>query len=276
MDKIVIENLEIFAHHGVFAEETQNGQLFLVSADLFLDASHAIAQDNVELSVNYASVCYFIQKCMQENTFQLIETAAHFVARQILYTYPLLQKAIVRIDKPSAPIGLPFQTVYAQVELSWHTVALGIGSNIGNRAQYIQQALEQLAQSPDVQLLKTSDLRMTKPYGYTQQADFLNGCLLLKTLYTPHALLEFLHAIEASLGVDRRIKIHWGPRTIDLDILLYDDWVMHTEPLSIPHTDLQNRAFVLQPLAQIGGYLWHPVLQKTIEQLWQEHQATQA
>lgn len=94
---------------------------------------------------------------------------------------------------------------------------------------------------------QVSELLVTKPYGGVEQEDFLNGCLELETLLTPQELLEELHRIEQEAGRER--KIHWGPRTLDLDILFYDKELIETEDLIIPHVDLENRYFVLKPLA---------------------------
>ncbi|MDE6907448.1 MAG: 2-amino-4-hydroxy-6-hydroxymethyldihydropteridine diphosphokinase, partial [Lachnospiraceae bacterium] len=101
--------------------------------------------------------------------------------------------------------------------------------------------------------------------GVTEQDEFLNGALKLRTLLTPEELLELLHEIEAK--AERVRTLRWGPRTLDLDILFYDNLVLDTEELHIPHIDMQNRDFVLKPMAQIAPYMRHPVLNKTIKQL---------
>ena len=115
-----------------------------------------------------------------------------------------------------------------------------------------------------------SDFIVTKPYGVTDQPDFLNAVAEIETDKSPEELLQVLLQIEQEMG-RRRIR-HWGERNIDLDLLLYDDRVMDLPDLKVPHPDMQNRDFVLRPLAQIAPDAVHPVLRKTIEQLWRELQ----
>ena len=111
---------------------------------------------------------------------------------------------------------------------------------------------------------------MTEPVGGVEQDDFLNGCLELETLYTPYELLDFLHKIEQAHN--RKRIVHWGPRTLDLDIILYDDVVMYEDDLIIPHIEMENREFVLKPLCEIAPYIKNPVNGKSIKQLLSEIQ----
>ena len=122
-------------------------------------------------------------------------------------------------------------------------------------------------------MLKVSDFLVTAPYGGVEQDDFLNGALALKTLLTPQELLERLHEIEQKAHRER--LIHWGPRTLDLDILLYDDLVLDTPDLIIPHVEMHLRDFVLIPLAQIAPWKRHPVLGLTVSQMLADLQAKQ-
>ena len=112
---------------------------------------------------------------------------------------------------------------------------------------------------------KASDFIITKPYGYTEQDDFLNAVIKVQTLYSPKMLLDFLQKIESE--ANRVRSIHWGPRTLDLDILLYDDIVMDDDLLTIPHPDMKNRDFVLIPLNQIAPNHIHPIYRKSIHEM---------
>ena len=137
-----------------------------------------------------------------------------------------------------------------------------------HKKAYLDEAVERLRALPGCSVRRVSDWIVTKPYGVTDQAEFLNGVLEMETLYTPKELLEQLHQIEAEAHRERVLR--WGPRTLDLDILLYDNEVIDSEDLHIPHIDMQNRYFVLEPLSQIAPWLRHPVLNKTMEQLRRE------
>lgn len=130
---------------------------------------------------------------------------------------------------------------------------IGLGSNVGDRLGNIKKSIELLGSSPDVTVEKTASFYETKPVGYLNQPDFINTVVKITTKLTPHQLLKVTKSIEEALLRKRTVK--WGPRVIDLDILIFDDIVMDEPHLRLPHPEIKNRAFVLVPLAEIAGSL---------------------
>jgi len=272
MDEIIIENLKVFAHHGVYKEENENGQNFYVNAVLYADTRRAGREDRRELVTSYGDVCQFMYTFISENLFMLLETVAEKTAEAVLSEFPLLEGITLEIRKPEAPIDLEFESVSVKITRMWHNVCLATGSNMGNRPKYIKDAVETIDADDKCKVIKSSELVRSNSYGDVKQGEFFNGALLIRTLYTPEELLERLHEIEDAAG-RQRIK-HWGPRTLDLDIIFYDDMILDTDTLQIPHIDMQNRDFVLEPLSQIVPYKIHPVFGKTVIQLLEEVQKT--
>lgn len=148
-------------------------------------------------------------------------------------------------------------------------IYIALGTNLGDKETNLKEALQQLRRK-GISVSKVSDFIVTKPYGVTDQPDFLNAVAEIETDKSPEDLLQVLLQIEQEMG-RRRIR-HWGERNIDLDLLLYDDQVIDLPDLKVPHPDMQNRDFVLCPLAQIAPDAVHPVLLKTAEELWKEFQ----
>lgn len=268
MDKIYIRDLEIFAKHGVFTEENVLGQKFLVSAVLYTETRSAGKTDDLTRSIHYGEVSHMIKAFMEEHTFKLLETVAERLAEKMLLEIPRLKKVRLEIKKPWAPIGLPLDTVSVEIERGWHTACIALGSNMGDRQGYLNMGVEELKRTPGCQVNSVSAWINTAPYGGVEQDDFLNGCLTMRTLLPPEELLDRLHQIEQM--ANRVREIHWGPRTLDLDIIFYDDLVMGTPTLQIPHIEMHKRDFVLVPLNEIVPYYMHPVLHRTVGQLLEE------
>lgn len=267
-DEIHIDRLEVFAHHGVYPKETREGQTFYVNAVLYTDMRKAGESDGLEDTVDYGSVCHFITDWMHNNTCKLLEAVAERMSRAILCNYGMLCAVELEIIKPFAPVRLPFEGISVKIFRSWHRAYIAFGSNIGDREGYLSGALEAMKAHPFMEVKKVSDWIVTKPYGGVEQEDFLNGAVQIETLLEPEELLEELHKIENAAGRER--NVHWGPRTLDLDILFYDKLQLESEELVIPHPDLENRRFVLEPMVSIAPYLRHPVTGKSMKQLLDE------
>ncbi|MCQ4637822.1 2-amino-4-hydroxy-6-hydroxymethyldihydropteridine diphosphokinase [Anaerovorax odorimutans] len=268
MDKINIKNLEVFANHGVFPEENALGQKFLLSAVLYTETRKAGLTDDLTASIHYGEVSQTMKHFVETHTFKLLETVAEKLAFELLTGFPRLQRVELEIKKPWAPVGLPLETVSVEIARGWHRAYIALGSNMGDKEAYLRQAAAALAADENCQVEKVSAFLTTPPYGYTDQDEFLNGCLALRTLLEPGELLSLLHEIEQA--ADRKREIRWGPRTLDLDILLYDDLVLDTEELQIPHIEMHKRDFVLRPMAEIAPFVRHPVLKKTVREMLEE------
>lgn len=265
MDKIKIENLEIFAKHGVFPEENVLGQKFVISVTLYTDTRKAGLTDELAKSIHYGEVSHLIKEYMEEHTFQLLETVVERLAQKMLLEIPGLHKVALELKKPWAPVGLPLESVGVEIVRSWHQAYVALGSNLGDKATYLRQGAKDIDETQGCEVVKVSDFIRTKPYGGVEQDDFLNGALEVRTLLSPMELLERIHEIELKHGRER--KVHWGPRTLDLDILFYDDLILDTEELHIPHIEMHKRDFVLTPLSQIAGYKRHPILMRTVDEM---------
>jgi 2-amino-4-hydroxy-6-hydroxymethyldihydropteridine diphosphokinase len=145
-------------------------------------------------------------------------------------------------------------------------VYLSIGSNLGNRSENCRNGIDQVGRLVSTTLKKQSSLYETEPVGYTNQGWFLNAAVKIETMLNPSDLLQQLKVIELDSGRDYN-QVRFGPRTLDLDILLYEDLVINSASLVIPHPRMHERRFVLKPLCEIDPSIVHPVLKKSVARL---------
>lgn len=256
-DQIRIKGLKIYAYHGCLAEEREKGQEFTLDVTLHLSLSAAGSSDDLEKTINYAAVCETVRDSFTQYAYNLIEAAAEDVAEAVLLGYPLCNCVEVEVFKPHAPIPMDFENVSVHIERKRHTAYIAVGSNIGDGKATIEEAKKLFLKFNGNTIDKEATLIITKPYGVTDQPDFTNGMWKVTTLLEPFALLKKLNEIEARLGRER--LVHWGPRTIDLDIIYYDDLVIDSEKLTVPHVDMANRTFVLEPLQEVDPFVRHPI-----------------
>ena len=146
-------------------------------------------------------------------------------------------------------------------------VYLSLGSNIGNRQEYIESAIELVGKTEGIKILKKSGLYETSPVGYVEQDLFLNPVIKIETDFSERDILKIINKIENEL--DRKREIRWGPRTIDIDILIFSDKKINETDLIIPHKEMLNRLFVLVPLIEIydGEYFEKEKIIERIEEL---------
>lgn len=265
LDEIIIRDMEAFGYHGVLEEEKGLGQKFLVSANIRLDASKAIKEDRCEYTVDYGKVCKRINEIVGLERYDLIEALAGRIAEVILLEFAPVKNVIVEVKKPWAPVKVSLDTASVRIERGWHDVYIGVGSNMGDSLQNIKDAMDMIQSDKKNKDIRVSDMIKTKPYGVKEQDDFLNCAAYFKTIMQPKELLYFLQDIEKKLKRER--IVHWGPRTIDLDILFYDDIIFQDDELIIPHPEINKRDFVLQPLCNISPHLVHPLYRRRVSEL---------
>ncbi|MCI7664866.1 MAG: 2-amino-4-hydroxy-6-hydroxymethyldihydropteridine diphosphokinase [Fusobacterium mortiferum] len=265
MDKIYINNLEFIGFHGVFSEEKKLGQKFLVSLELTVDTREAGKTGDLTKSVHYGLVAQDVEKLFLEKSIDLIETCAENIAEMVLKKYELVKEVKVIVKKPWAPLQMHFENVAVEITRKWHRVYLSLGSNIGNKRKNLMEAIRKIGELENTEVVKSSTILETEPFGYLEQDNFLNACLEVKTLMTAQEFLKEILQIELDMGRVREIK--WGPRIIDIDILFYDKEIIEEDNLAVPHPWICEREFVLDPLSEIAPNYIHPLEKKTITML---------
>ena len=258
LDDMILSGLKVYAWHGVYEEEREKGQNFIINARIFYDTVSVAETDSVEDTIDYAKVSLYINEYMRVHQFNLIETVANKLARKLLIKFPLIQSIELEVMKPEAPIPVPFSNVSVRVNRGWHKVYIATGSNMGDSEQFIRDAMDNLDSDENCRVLRKAKMYESRPYGGVDQDNYINSAFCMNTLYSPLELLTRLQEEEKNAGRERNLK--WGPRTLDLDILYYDDLIMERDHLRIPHVDMANRDFVLLPLSEIAPYKRHPIL----------------
>lgn len=262
MDKIYLKDVEIFANHGVFEEEKRLGQKFIFDIELELDLSVAGKTGDLNSSVHYGELVYEIEKIVSEKSYDLIETVGEKVCEHILLKYRMIKNAKVKVKKPWAPIGRHLSYAAIEINRGWHEAYISIGSNIGDKEKNLIEAINNLEDIKGIIIDKVSSFIKTEPWGLKEQDEFLNGAIKIKTVLSPRELMEVLLNIEKTMKRERIVK--WGPRIIDLDIILYDDLVTDDEYVTIPHPRMEEREFVIKPLLEIAPNKVHPLSKKRI------------
>lgn len=245
MDQIELRGLRVRGRHGVLPFERRDGQDFLIDAVLTVDTRPAAAADDLTLTVDYGALSERLAQIVAGEPVQLIETLAQRLAQACL-AERAVQRVQITVHKPHAPISRPFGDVAVTITRDRPVAAVvGLGSNLGDRQQELQQAVDELAATPGVRVTAVSPVYETDPVGGPEQPDYLNAVVLAEASLPAADLLRRAHAIEAAARRTRAVR--WGPRTLDVDIIAYGDQVSANPSLTLPHPRARQRAFVLAP-----------------------------
>ncbi|MBV9794950.1 MAG: 2-amino-4-hydroxy-6-hydroxymethyldihydropteridine diphosphokinase [Actinobacteria bacterium] len=245
MDRIELRGLRVHGRHGVLPFERRDGQNFLIDALLSVDTRPAAATDDLTLTVDYGALAERLAEIVAGEPVQLIETLAQRLAQACL-DEAAVRRVQITVHKPDAPIARPFTDVAVTITRDRPVpVVLALGSNLGDRQQQLQRAVDELAATPGLRVTAVSPVYETDPVGGPEQPDYLNAVVLAVASRPAAEVLDRAHAIEAAARRTRTVR--WGPRTLDVDIIAYGDELSADPVLTLPHPRAQDRAFVLAP-----------------------------
>ena len=250
MDKIKLSKMEFEGHTGCLDFEKKDGQKFIVSLELFMDRIKGCYTDDLSDTVDYSKIYEITKEVVTEDKGDLIECLAQKISDAVLKADSRIAKVIVSVSKPDAPVKGIFETMEVTiVRRRKEFVILSLGSNLGDREANINAAEEALKALPGVEGFRQASIYETEPVGLEDQPYFLNTCVGFYTDIGPFELLDKIHVIENELLRTR--EVHWGPRTIDIDIIFYGDEVIMKPELTIPHPRWYLRSFVTVPLREL-------------------------
>ena len=250
MDKITLSKMEFEGHTGCFDFEKKDGQKFIVSLDLFVDRIRGCYTDDLADTVDYSNIYEVTKETVTGDDGNLIERLAQKIADAVLEADKRILKVRVNVSKPEAPVKGIFETMEVTIERNRKEfVIVSLGSNMGDREANILAAEKALQAIDGNEGFKFASIYETEPVGLEDQPYFLNTCVGFYTDIEPFELLDKIHVIENDLLRTR--EVHWGPRTIDIDIIFYGDRVIMKPELTIPHPRWNVRSFVTVPLREI-------------------------
>lgn len=262
MDKIHIKDLEIIGFHGAIPEEKVLGQKFVLSFELDVDLRQAGKNDDLTKTVHYGELAQKVEEEFTKTSYDLIEKAAEEICEFVLLNYPLVKKVKLLLKKPWAPTRKHVEYVAVEIERKWNKVYIAAGSNLGNKEETLKEAIDKIYKRKDCVVTKVSNFYTTDPVGYEDQDQFVNCVFEIDTLQTPSELMDTLLEVEKDFKRERIIR--WGPRTLDLDIIFYDDIISYDEHILIPHPRAHERQFVMKPMCDINPYYVHPIYRKRV------------
>ena len=252
-DHIYVNGLRLMALVGVLPHEREALQPVQVDLEMEVDLAEAGLTDNLMDSADYGAITGAVAETVRLSTDLLLERLAARIAERVLQ-FDHVEVADVRLTKLRPPIpedidSSAVRIVRTRVDMrvpARHRAIIALGSNLGDRAAYLRFGLERLSN-----VVAQSQVFETDPVGGPEnQGPYLNMAAVVDTDLDPFALLRRLLQIEAE--AQRVRKVRWGPRTLDLDLLFYDDYTIDSEELTVPHPRFAERRFVLEPLSEVA------------------------
>lgn len=265
--EIVINDIEIMALHGVNQEEKVKKQPFSISLTIEPASKKGEDTDNISDTVSYSAVTKLVKKVVEGNSFNLLEKLSKEILTEICKNFDI-QKATVLVEKLDPPMSVKPRSVGYRKSIDYALVYLSLGSSLGDKNKMLDFAVELLKKHPLIKNVRESTRIKTAPYGDVAENMFLNSAVELETALTPEELLEYIHEIEKKAGRVR--KVRWEDRKLDIDIVLYGEEIINTKDLVIPHKELHKRLFFLEPILELNDSLFHPVLQRYLQDLFND------
>jgi dihydroneopterin aldolase/2-amino-4-hydroxy-6-hydroxymethyldihydropteridine diphosphokinase len=251
VDLIRIEGLRLMTVVGVLPHEREAAQPLQVDLTLFADLEDAAKSDELDDTANYGAVAEAVASTVTAANDLLLERLAGRIA-EVALSFPRVEAVDVRLTKLRPPIPVDVSATSVELHrtrasLDWphdHTAYVALGTNLGDRVAHLREAVEHLAP------VRVSDVYETAPVGGPEQGPYLNMVVEVRTELDPFALVRRLQRLEESAG--RQRVVHWGPRTLDCDLILFDEIEIRSEFLTLPHPRFAERRFVLEPLAELA------------------------
>ena len=259
MDWIQLTGVNATGYHGVFEHERRNGQVFHVDVAMGCNFGPAAASDDVVDTIHYGEVANLVHAHITGEPVNLIEKLAARIAADILENFPAVEEIEVTVHKPQAPIEVPFGSVAvkhrrARTHTQQTEAVLALGANLdsaaGDKTATLNAAVAALAAHEQIDVVGRSTQIITEPVGGPEgQPEYANMVIKVATSLKPFELLGVCQQIEADHGRVR--EVHWGPRTLDIDVITYGELEQDSPVLTLPHPRAHERGFVLEPWAQI-------------------------
>lgn len=255
-DEITLSGVTAYGHHGVLEEEKRDGQQFVIDIGLGLDLTGAATTDDLRRTANYAEVAAVAVEVVQGPSYDLVEKVAGTIADRVLAGQPLVERVVVTVHKPQAPVGVPFGDVAVTVRRRRDVpVVIALGANLEDPVATVRRAGRRLHRVRGLRAVRLSPLYRTQPVGGPPQPDYVNAVALARTSLAAGSLLAALQEIETDAGRTRAVR--WGARVLDLDLVQHGDPLRDTDTRSaepellLPHPRAHERGFVLVPWSDL-------------------------